>query len=145
MTAYFSISPQHAWKKWTQLGTCLILQWHYQKYISVQTSKPTPCSFGLSATSQQYFSLRTNQPPATSQQYFSLTTNQHQPSATSQTNRHRKGSSTSQSPWRLRHQMKSLEKNAPHRITTYKIARFSMQCATQSHLIPGVRCQPWRP
>jgi hypothetical protein len=41
----------------------------------------TPCSFGLSATSQQYFSLRTNQPPATSQQYFSLRTNQHQPSA----------------------------------------------------------------
>jgi hypothetical protein len=37
--------------------------------------------------SQQYFSLRTNQPPATSQQYFSLRTNQHQPSATSQTNR----------------------------------------------------------
>jgi hypothetical protein len=26
------------------------------------------CSFGLSATSQQYFSLRTNQPPAISQQ-----------------------------------------------------------------------------
>jgi hypothetical protein len=42
--------------------------------------------FDLSATSQQYFSLRTNRPPATSQQYFSLTTNQHQPSATSQTN-----------------------------------------------------------
>jgi hypothetical protein len=46
-----------------------------------------PCSFGLSATSQQYFSLRTNQPPTTSQQYFSLRTNQHQPSATSQPNR----------------------------------------------------------
>jgi hypothetical protein len=46
-----------------------------------------PCSLGLSATSQQYFSLTTNQPPATSQQYFSLRTNQHQPSATSQTNR----------------------------------------------------------
>jgi hypothetical protein len=45
-----------------------------------------PCSFGLSATRQQYFSLRTNQPSATSQQYFSLRTNQHQPSATSQTN-----------------------------------------------------------
>jgi hypothetical protein len=30
-----------------------------------------PCSLGLSATSQQYFSLRTNQPPATSQQLFS--------------------------------------------------------------------------
>jgi hypothetical protein len=48
--------------------------------------KSSPCSFGLSATSQQYFSLRTNQPLATSQQYFSLKTNQHQPSATSQTN-----------------------------------------------------------
>jgi hypothetical protein len=47
----------------------------------------TPCSLGLSATSQQYFSLRTNQPLATSQQYFSLRTNQHQSSATSQTNR----------------------------------------------------------
>jgi hypothetical protein len=46
-----------------------------------------PCSLDLSATSQQYFSLRTNQPPATRQQYFSLRTNQHQPSATSQTNR----------------------------------------------------------
>jgi hypothetical protein len=44
-------------------------------------------SLGLSATSQQYFSLRTNQPPAISQQYFSLRINQHQPSATSQTNR----------------------------------------------------------
>jgi hypothetical protein len=41
-----------------------------------------PCSFGLSDTSRQYFSLRTNQPPAMSQQYFSLRTNQHQPSAT---------------------------------------------------------------
>jgi uncharacterized lipoprotein YmbA len=45
------------------------------------------CSLGLSATSQQYFSLRTNQSPATSQQFFSLRINQHQPSATSQTNR----------------------------------------------------------
>jgi transposase InsO family protein len=46
-----------------------------------------PRSLGLSATSQQYFSLTTNQPPATSQQYFSLRTNQHQPSATNQMNR----------------------------------------------------------
>jgi hypothetical protein len=46
-----------------------------------------PCSLGLSATSQQYFSLRTNQPPATSHQYSSLRTNQHQLSATSQPNR----------------------------------------------------------
>jgi hypothetical protein len=50
-------------------------------------SRFAPCSFGLSATSKQYFSLRTNQPPATSQQYFSLRTNQHQSSAISQTNR----------------------------------------------------------
>jgi hypothetical protein len=46
-----------------------------------------PCSLGLSAISQQYFSLRTNQPTATSQQYYSLGTNQHQPPATSQPNR----------------------------------------------------------
>jgi hypothetical protein len=39
--------------------------------------EPSACSLGLSATSQQYFSLRTNQPPTTSQQYFSLRTNQH--------------------------------------------------------------------
>jgi hypothetical protein len=38
----------------------------------------TACSLGLSTSSQQYFSLRTNQPPATSQQYSSLRTNQHQ-------------------------------------------------------------------
>jgi hypothetical protein len=48
--------------------------------------KLTPCSFGLSATSQQYFSLRKIRPPATSQQYLTLKTNQHQPPATSQTN-----------------------------------------------------------
>jgi hypothetical protein len=44
-----------------------------------------PYSFGLSATSQQYFSLRTNQSPAVSQQCCSIRINQHQPSATSQT------------------------------------------------------------
>jgi hypothetical protein len=44
------------------------------------------CSFGLSTTSQQYFSFETNQPSTTSQQYFSLRINQHQPPATSQTN-----------------------------------------------------------
>jgi hypothetical protein len=49
--------------------------------------KLTPCSLCLSATNQQYFSLRINPPAATSQQYFSLRTNQHQPSATSHPNR----------------------------------------------------------
>jgi hypothetical protein len=51
------------------------------------TDQRSPCSFGLSATSQHYSSLRTNQPPTISQQYFSLRTNQYQPSATCQTNR----------------------------------------------------------
>jgi hypothetical protein len=49
----------------------------------IRKKEQTLCSFDLSATNQQYFSLRTNQPPASSQQYFSLRTNQHQPSATS--------------------------------------------------------------
>jgi hypothetical protein len=53
---------------------------------SVLQLAESACSFGLSATSQQYFFLRTNQPSAISQQYFSLRTNQHQPPATSQTN-----------------------------------------------------------
>jgi hypothetical protein len=35
-----------------------------------EAKREAPCSYGLSATSQQYFSLRTNQPPAISQQYF---------------------------------------------------------------------------
>jgi Zn-dependent M28 family amino/carboxypeptidase len=41
------------------------------------------CPLSLSAASQQYFSLGTNQPPATSQQYFSLRTisTSHQPPA----------------------------------------------------------------
>jgi hypothetical protein len=60
---------------------------HAKYHMHPNQCKPTPCSLGLSATSQQYFSLRTNQPSATSQQYFSLRTNQQQPSATSQTNR----------------------------------------------------------
>jgi hypothetical protein len=56
---------------------------YYNSYVMLALSA---YSIGLSATSQQYFSLRTNQPPATSQQYFFLGTNQHQPSATNQTN-----------------------------------------------------------
>jgi hypothetical protein len=46
-----------------------------------------PCSISLSAISQQYFSLKTNQSPTISQQYFSLRTNQHPPPVISQTNR----------------------------------------------------------
>jgi hypothetical protein len=60
------------------------VKWDIRLYALVVLHFP-PCSLGLSATSQQYFSLTTNQPPATSQQYSSLRTNQHQPSATSPT------------------------------------------------------------
>jgi hypothetical protein len=49
--------------------------------VNTISSFRASCSLGLSATSQQYFSLRTNQPPTTSQQYFSFRTNQHQPPA----------------------------------------------------------------
>jgi hypothetical protein len=41
--------------------------------------KPTACSFGLSATSQQYFSLRTNQPPATSRNQPAVPFSQNKP------------------------------------------------------------------
>jgi hypothetical protein len=60
---------------------------HWLPMIESQSKTLSACSLGLSATSQQYFSLRTNQQSATSQQYSSLRTNQHQPSATSQPNR----------------------------------------------------------
>jgi hypothetical protein len=39
----------------------------------------TPCSLGLSATSQQYFSLRTNQPLATSQNQPAVLFSQNKP------------------------------------------------------------------
>jgi hypothetical protein len=70
--------PRHRWG-WDLGGDMVSFFWW--------ESESDPCSLGLSATSQQYLSLRINQPPATSQQYFSLRTNQHQPSSTSQTNR----------------------------------------------------------
>jgi hypothetical protein len=40
--------------------------------------KPFALFVWLSTTSHQYFSVKTNQPPAISQQYFSLRKNQHQ-------------------------------------------------------------------
>jgi hypothetical protein len=82
-------------------STSCLLPAFLAEYLDINTQgvhvshQPPYYSFGLSATSQQYFSLRTNQPPATSQQYFSLRTNQHQPSATSQTNRLLMSSSSS--------------------------------------------------
>jgi hypothetical protein len=42
-------------------------------------STHAPCSLGLSATSQQYFSLRTNQPPATSQNQPAVLFSQNKP------------------------------------------------------------------
>jgi hypothetical protein len=59
--------------------TCHALAPRGARTCSAVGRQSSPCSLGLSATSQQYFSLRTNQPSATSQQYSSLRTNQHQP------------------------------------------------------------------
>jgi hypothetical protein len=42
-------------------------------------SQARPCSLGLSATSQQYFSLRTNQPPATSRNQPAVLFSQNKP------------------------------------------------------------------
>jgi hypothetical protein len=49
-----------------------------QKKMGTQTVCRRPLYVPLSATSQRYFSLGTNQPLATSQQYSSLRTNQQQ-------------------------------------------------------------------
>jgi hypothetical protein len=38
----------------------------YHIMMQIHANRLAPCSLGLSATSQQYFSLRTNQPPVTS-------------------------------------------------------------------------------
>jgi hypothetical protein len=61
----------------------------FRKYFSGKASFLTsvcftrpwypPCSLGLSATSQQYFSLRTNQPPATSQNQPAVLFSQNKP------------------------------------------------------------------
>jgi hypothetical protein len=59
---------------WTLIYSNIYHKWFFL------ASFVSPCaSLGLSATSQHYFSLTTNQPLVTSQQYFSLRTNQHQP------------------------------------------------------------------
>jgi hypothetical protein len=58
-----------------------IIYVNYLLVVGLWLKMFSPYSFGLSATSQQYFSLTTNQPPATRQHYFSLRTNQHQPPA----------------------------------------------------------------
>jgi hypothetical protein len=47
--------------------------------VNNTTHDQTPCSLGLSATSQQYFSLRTNQPPATSQNQPTVLFSQNKP------------------------------------------------------------------
>jgi hypothetical protein len=79
--------PERVGVRWRVAVLCGLCKRIGRGYLSWHTTAVSPCSFVLSATSQQYFSLRTNQPLAISQQYFSLRTNQHQPSATSRTNR----------------------------------------------------------
>jgi hypothetical protein len=42
------------------------IPWYMQPAMTLRSDELAACSLGLSATSQQYFSLRTNQPAATS-------------------------------------------------------------------------------
>jgi hypothetical protein len=45
----------------------------------ISTDEETACSLGLSATSQQYFSLRTNQPPTISRNQPAVLFSQNKP------------------------------------------------------------------
>jgi hypothetical protein len=47
--------------------------------VNIALKLLSPCSLGLSATSQQYFSLRTNQPPATSRNQPAVLFSQNKP------------------------------------------------------------------
>jgi hypothetical protein len=47
--------------------------------VKKKSKKQTPCSLGLSATSQQYFSLTRNQPPATSRNQPAVLFSQNKP------------------------------------------------------------------
>jgi hypothetical protein len=47
--------------------------------LELKLVEQTACSLGLSATSQQYFSLRTNQPPATSRNQPAVLFSQNKP------------------------------------------------------------------
>jgi hypothetical protein len=51
----------------------------YEMHVKFFSLELAPCSLGLSATSQQYFSLRTNQPPATSQNQPAVLFSQNKP------------------------------------------------------------------
>jgi hypothetical protein len=82
----FVFSPIVRYLWWVQLGqklcdaNCAVVGCELKPCNNVATPRPLipvlPELCALLATSQQYSSLRTNQPPATSQQYFSLRTNQ---------------------------------------------------------------------
>jgi hypothetical protein len=67
------------------ISICLLLHAGVLVLTNHQEIKLTPCSLGLSATIQQHFSLRTNQPPTTSQQYF-LSRNKPAPAISHQPN-----------------------------------------------------------
>jgi hypothetical protein len=51
----------------------------FLKKVRTAANSLAACSFGLSATSQQYFSLRTNQPPATSRNQPAVPFSQNKP------------------------------------------------------------------
>jgi hypothetical protein len=61
--------------------------WCWRVTHAVRRPTTAPCSLALSATSQQYFSLRTNQPPTTSNQPALLFSQNKPAPATGQPNR----------------------------------------------------------
>jgi hypothetical protein len=66
--------------RYNQTQVSQFIELKYQQGLVGSTHSFAPryssCLFGLSTTSQQYFS---HQPPAINQQYFSFRTNHHQP------------------------------------------------------------------
>jgi hypothetical protein len=60
----------------------VILFFHFNipvSFLPRLSKKLAACSLGLSATSQQYFSLRTNQPPTTSRNQPAVLFSQNKP------------------------------------------------------------------
>jgi hypothetical protein len=69
------------YRKLASLTWCRLVVERLNKGITdlKETGEKSACSLGLSATSQQYFSLRTNQPPATSRNQPAVLFSQNKP------------------------------------------------------------------
>jgi hypothetical protein len=81
-----------AWRHWVRASASapdLRAQRRGRVSVSVhECARPSPYSLGSSATSQQYFSLRTNQPPATNQPAALFSQKKSAPATNNQPNEH---------------------------------------------------------